>query len=156
MAIVIDTYKITDPPNKLYKTTPESTKITLTNVDPLTPCDVLNPSLICVYTSGLAAQNYAKIAAFGNRYYFIDNVSLLDGQRAILKLSVDPLMTYADDIVKCTGVCLRTEQGATYIPDNKFPILTNKRQIVLDNFDSTPFTRSPSYPYILTTIGGDT
>ena len=156
LSLTVDTYKITDPPNKLDKNLPADSKITLQNVDPIEPCDILSPTLICVYSENLCKQNYAYISGFGNRYYYIENVSVLGGQRCVIKLSVDPLKTYATDIKKCKGVCLRTEKAPTYIPDNKFPMITNKRYIELDNYPSTPFTRSPSYPYVLTTIGSDT
>ena len=156
VAITIDTYKITDAPNVVNKDLNTDTKITLNNVKPIEPCNLLTPSIVCDYTSNLSLQNYVFISAFGNRYYFITDVSVLSGNRCIINMSVDVLTTWSTGIKNSVGVCLRTETGPTYIPDNKYPLITTKRYIELDNYPDTPFSLNPSYPYVLTTIGGDT
>lgn len=149
--MTITLYNVSESPNCLTKTLSSGVQRTAA---PVEPCDFLTPTFII--DSANKGYNYCVAGEPLNRAYFINNTSLLTGQRAVISCTVDVLGTYAADIKKCVGLCLRTETAPTYIPDNKFPMLTNKRQIVLDNFDSTPFTLNPSYPYILTTIGGDT
>lgn len=153
--MTVDFYTISDANNVVVKTLPESSKYTATNVDIFKPSVIDTPRLVLGAFANMTDKNYCYIAKF-NRYYFINSITVTSAQRVVMDLTIDVLYTYADDIKKCIGLCLRTETAPTYIPDNKFPMLTNKRQIVLDNFESTPFTLSPSYPYILTTIGGDT
>lgn len=149
--MTITLYNVSESPNCLTKTLSSGVQRTAV---PVEPCDFLTPTFII--DSANKGYNYCVAGEPLNRSYFINNTSLLTGQRAAISCSVDVLGTYAADIKNCVGLCLRTETAPTYIPDSKFPMLTNKRQIVLDNFESTPFTLNPSYPYILTTIGGDT
>ena len=64
------------------------------------PCSVINPVVI-VSRSSVGKQwanvNYAYIPMF-HRYYFVDNITLQHDGLLELALSVDVLMTYADDL----------------------------------------------------------
>ena len=74
----------------------------------------------------------------------------------MLALSVDVLATYAAEIVECVGTAIRSESaGINKISDSKYPVNTCRYVLDVVNYSRTPFTRNPSSPYILTTIGGD-
>lgn len=152
--MTITFYNVTDAPNVVNKTLGEPV-YTITNARPITDCNVLNPTLIMSYTNTIASANYVKIAEFGNRYYFITNVTLMSGGRCAISCNVDVLKTYASAISACSGVCIRSESaGKTFIVDNKYPIDDTKKYVEMVKYPETPFTRIPLKPFILTTIGG--
>lgn len=151
---LVELFTITAAPNTLDKHITIGSGVTV-RAHPTQACSILNPSLIVDNANSVTGKNYLYIAAFG-RFYFIDEPIITTGQRVILPCTVDPLYSFCESIKACRGVCLRSESlGKSYFPDNKYPIQTNKRYIELKNYD-TPFTYNPSYPYVLTTIGGDT
>lgn len=100
------------------------------NCEPTHDCSVLTPKLILRYTSDLMSKNYAHIADFGNRYYYITNIDVVPGGKMIIDLSIDVLQTYSASILSCTGTVLRNEMpngfnAPTKISDSKFPIDAN-------------------------------
>ena len=145
----IKIYKTTDGNNVLDKTL--TAEKTISNVDIVEPCNVLAPAFILRYDSNALNYNYCN--AFG-RYYFITGLQVLTGRRCVISCAVDVLNTYAKKIKACKGVCIRSESiGKTFIVDNKYPIDDTKKYVELVNFPDTPFTRTPTNPFILTTIG---
>ena len=46
-----------------------------------------------------AAANYAYIPEFGGRYYFIDNITAETGGKLAYSMTVDPLKTYAAQLM---------------------------------------------------------
>ena len=149
----VELFTISAAPNVLDKNITLETGVKVT-AHPTQACSILNPSLIVDNVNSVLGKNYLYIAAFG-RFYFIDEPIITTGQRVILPCTVDALYSFKDSIRACSGVCLRSESlGMSYFPDAKYPLQTNKRYIELKNYD-TPFTYNPSYPYVLTTIGGD-
>lgn len=153
MTIVL--YNISCAPNVVNKSSFLGDPLTITNVRPNDPCDMLNPSIILDWFDGIESYNYVYISTF-DRYYFITGVTLTSGKRCVMSCAVDVLHTYHADIVKCTGTVLRSESigKPTMISDSKLPIHTNERTIDSINFPETPFTRTVGSHYILTTIGG--
>lgn len=97
--------------------------------DAYSPCDILNPTIILRYDSGILACNYAEIPIFGNRKYFIKDKSVEPGKLMYLTLAVDALETYADGIKKSPGIITRASylNHPTDVVDNQYPILTDKR-----------------------------
>ena len=97
--------------------------------DAYSPCDILNPTIILKYDSGILSYNYAEIPTFGNRKYFIKDKSVEPGKLMYLTLAVDPLETYAEGIKKSPGIITRASylEHPTDVIDNQYPILTDKR-----------------------------
>ena len=97
--------------------------------DAYSPCDILNPTIILAYDSGILAYNYAEIPIFGNRKYFIKDKSVEPGKLMYLTLAVDALETYAGGIKKSPGIITRASylNHPTDVVDNQYPILTDKR-----------------------------
>lgn len=90
------------------------------------PCDVLNPVFIISYNSNYITSNYVHVPEFG-RYYFINNINLLPGNRAELSCSVDVLMSWQSEINSVKTLISRQENaGLSTIPDSN---------IVIKNYD---------------------
>ena len=113
------------------------------------PTDILNPSFTIDIDTSLYAYNYVYIAYFG-RYYYIDNITVLDGVRMLVTCSVDVLMSFATQIKNCTVNSRRNEKNYNmYLPDDR-PVET--RYIRYSQKFPHSFTdETPSY--VLITVG---
>lgn len=88
--------------------------------------NILNPSIIIKYFSGIMTYNYCFISIF-NRYYYITNINVLSGGRVELVCEVDVLNTYATNIKALSTILVRGSVGApTMIIDNRLPIKQTK------------------------------
>ncbi len=88
--------------------------------------NILKPSIIIKYFSGVMAYNYCYISIF-DRYYFIDNIQVLSGGRVELICSVDVLNTYATEIKALNAILTRGSIGQpTMIIDNRLPLKQTK------------------------------
>lgn len=156
MAITVHIGSTADDPRTLDKTvTWIGTNDTPTDFSciPTDTCDILYPSLILAYSSAILTANYADISDFG-RKYFITDTAILTGGRIMIKLSVDVLSTYSASIKNCPCCITRNQNiGINWVPDDKLPYNTEITQTQPTNGQfTTPFTRSPSMPWILTVI----
>lgn len=160
--MIIQFYQSPDDPKKLDKTmnsigSGEATlQATVNNTDDT--ISLLSPGFILASNTSYYSATHVKAASMGNRYYFINNITLLTGGKMLIHTSVDVLKTYHEYIKLCKGTIVRSESvGApTMVADSKLPVYTNRRITVCDNFKRTPFSADIGnlYPYILTTIGG--
>ena len=74
-----------------------------------------------------AKYNYAKIPDFGDRYYFIDNISAETGGRLAYHMTVDPLMTYAQTLLNTSFFIARSEtKNSNYFLDTEKAIEVKK------------------------------
>ena len=122
--MTVTLYNITDDPRKLIKTLPQTSK-TYNTVDALDIVSVVNPTLILSYDGNYIDCNYCYVHEFG-RYYFC-KTSVDTGGRLVLTCTVDPLMSFADDIKECQACITRNEHtGIGYVVDNKLPIDPNR------------------------------
>lgn len=150
--MVIQFFKTEDAPNVVDKTL--TGEILKSNVHPVHPCSILQPTLEIDANTVLYSYNYAYIPDFG-KYYFMSPPTLTTGGKMIVQLSVDVLTTYADSIRQCSATILRTEGAPTLVPDDKLPIDSNRYFVQGIDFGATPFTNIPQSeddkPYILIT-----
>lgn len=124
----VNFYNISDDPRVLYKTTGEAI-ITPSSVTPYQPVDYVNPKLILGYNEAIHNCNYCAISwqvdTF-TRYYYIRDVELANGEKMIVHLDEDVLMTYANQIAQMPCYVLRTAQHnrvTQYIYDPQSPKL---------------------------------
>lgn len=160
--MIIQFYQSSDDPKVLDKTmnsigSGEATlQANVNNTDDT--ISLLSPAFILASNTTFYTATHIKCASMGNRFYFINNITLLTGGKMMIYCSIDVLKTYADKIKLCKGTIVRSESigKPTMIADSKLPVYTNKRITVCDNFKKTPFSADISniFPYILTTIGG--
>ena len=132
--------------------------------------DVLNPVLnVCFsnqglltpdnYTDLLYSFNYAYIDSL-NRYYFIEDISLLPIREGIqFRLKCDLLMTYRDYLKKLNLPIARYEYSQEkYLPDNNYVMNSFKTRFVRYAESTTDEAFKDigtlDKSYVLTVVGG--
>lgn len=114
-------------------------------------CDLLSPSLILNIAPGVNF-NYLQIldAPFNGRYYFVDNITIM--QNGIIKVpcNIDVLMSHKSDIKKETAILARQSNIANlYFNDPDLPI-ENRSNVSFKQFPKG--LENKAYYYLL--IGG--
>lgn len=150
--MIVKFYKTEDAPNVVDKSL--SSEVVKSNVHPVQPCNILQPTLEIDANTSLYDYNYAYIPDFV-RYYYMSAPTLTTGGKMIVQLSVDVLKTYDDSIRLCNATILRNESVPTLVPDDKLPIDSNRYFVQGIDFGQTPFSNTPQSesdkPYILIT-----
>ena len=111
---------------------------------------ILNPMFICAYDVSLFKANYLYVAYY-ERYYYINDITIIDGHRMRISAHVDVLMTYSDQILdlKCIIDKQATDKNM-YINDGSY-IITDKTFNQIVKF---PSGLLDSGEFILITAGG--
>lgn len=127
---------------KLYKNLSENNVIgkTLTQIKSVeanlkNDVSVINPTLILSYTSNILDSNYCFIPKF-NRYYFIDEIVPITGDRCIVKCRVDVLESFKEDIKSLTVILDKSQsiyKSNKYLDDGSF-VVENKDFNTIHNF----------------------
>lgn len=114
-------------------------------------CSVETPDLLLTYTSDIANCNYAYIPEWG-RYYYKKDCIVMNGNRCILSLEVDPLMSYKDGILNINCNISRCEKyKISMIPDSNVMVYGSQIEIVSFN---EAFVWSNTHSFVLTVLGG--
>ena len=93
--------------------------------------------------------NYVYIPDFG-RYYYVDNIQLLNGQRIALQLSCDVLMSHANTIRSSQCIADRSSSHVNvHLVDRTIPSRDDAR-IYVRKMAATPFTTTT---YVLQVAG---
>ena len=111
---------------------------------------VVNPTFVLSYTDSILDSNYCFIPKF-NRYYFIDEIIPITGDRSIIKCRVDVLESFKDDIKSLTAIINKQETIADKFIDDGSWIVENKDFLQSYNF-SNGFNDNGEF--ILITAGG--
>lgn len=111
---------------------------------------VINPTLVLLYADSIFESNYCFIPKF-NRYYFIDEIIPITGDRSIIKCRVDVLESFKNDIKSLTAIINKQETIADKFIDDGSWIVENKDFLQSYNF-SNGFNDSGEF--ILITAGG--
>ena len=118
--------------------------------------NIISPTLILEYFS--TDFNYCYISDF-KRYYFVNSITLLTGQRVQINLTVDVLMTYKEEIKNLTVNVLRYENIVpTFLTDSRIPIFSDTVQKVIEfpeNIFNLENPEENSKNFLLTVAGGD-
>ena len=127
---------------KLYKNLSENNVIgkTLTQIKSVeanlkNDVSVINPTLVLNYTANILDSNYCFIPKF-NRYYFIDEIVPITGDRCIVKCRVDVLESFKEDIKSLTVILDKTQsiyKSNKYLDDGSF-VVENKDFNAIYNF----------------------
>jgi hypothetical protein len=113
---------------------------------------ILKPSIIIATRN--FDFNYVYIASFG-RYYYVDNIDLMPGNRIRINCSVDVLMSHRAAINASIVMPERVSAGRSLdddlLPDNAVPFKDSAEvKIFKHNGGVTPFT---SNSYVLSICG---
>ena len=111
---------------------------------------VVNPTFVLSYTDSILDSNYCFIPKF-NRYYFIDEIIPITGDRSIIKCKVDVLESFKNDIKSLTAIINKQETIADKFIDDGSWVVENKDFLQSYNF-SNGFNDSGEF--ILITAGG--
>ena len=87
-------------------------------------CDIISPSLLLNVAPGVNF-NYLQIldAPFNGRYYFVDNITIMQNGIMRVPCSIDVLMSHKSDIKKETAILARqTNLSNLYFNDPDLPI----------------------------------
>ena len=127
---------------KLYKNLSENNVIgkTLTQIKSVeanlkNDVSVINPTFILYYTDNILQSNYCFIPKF-NRYYFIDEIVPITGDRCIVKCRVDVLESFKEDIKSLTVILDKSQsiyKSNKYLDDGSF-VVENKDFNTIHNF----------------------
>lgn len=110
-------YQVSDDKRVISKTL--GTAKTLSSCQLIEPSSVINPSFTIDIDTSIYAYNYVYIAYFG-RYYYINDITVIDGARMVVTCDVDVLMSYATQIKACTVNTRRNENNYDmYLPDDR-------------------------------------
>lgn len=91
----------------------------LTGCELTEPCSATDPEVIIDMTEGLYQYNYCYIPYF-SRYYYITEMTAIDGARMSIKCHVDPLMSFKDQILNCDVNSRCNENNYDmYLPDDR-------------------------------------
>lgn len=147
----------------LYKTSDDRRVVTKTltsiasniTIIPKEQLDILTPRIRLAWNSAYLAANYMYISDLG-RYYFISDMLLNTGHNIDIIGNVDVLMTYASQIKALEATIIRSESiGApTMYPDDKLPIIPNKKSVTSIVMPNSLHLNTPNAPnYVLTVRG---
>ena len=145
-----------DDRRNLYKTIETVEHVSSCHVKE--PCTISNPSFIIDYKAERTSCNYLYVPSW-NRYYFIDNITVLLGNRMLLSCTVDALQTYQKNIEQLQ--CCITRQELI-----QEPFLADEQMTFLETYDVinrlpyhyyshfTDVTTENKYCFILGVAGG--
>lgn len=95
---------------------------TLSNVRLLENCSLLNPSFVFKMPENIFI-NYIYVPKFG-RYYYINNMTILDNNMVQIDCSVDVLMSFKDEIKNTKQHIVRQENEYNmYMIDGRMAVL---------------------------------
>lgn len=117
-------YNNADAPNRLDKNLSSPATITVSNNGVNMELGVTRP--IITAAGNLTGYNYAKIPDFDNRYYFIDDITIIRDGISQLRLRVDVLMSFNGDIKVLPAIAKRV--GTEDNPDLFSPYIVDPRQ----------------------------
>lgn len=121
--------------------------------------NILNPTFTLGYSSRILEANYCYCDIF-KRYYYINNISVINGERMVLSCTVDPLMSFYNNFKSSMGYCIRNQNDIQpWIKDDLRPIApyTTTRVLKLDNniFNIDKASSSSSTNFLLTVSGAN-
>lgn len=156
MAFTIDIGYTTDNTYKVNKTV--SYIAQGVSIHPLSTVNQLSPVFVIDYDSRFLNANYVRATFLGRLYYC--TVSVDTAQKMYLSCSVDYLSSFA--LGNCPITVTRNGGiGApTEIPDNKLPVVPNRKHIdsktvFSPDINDTFINDIRSLNYVVTVIGGD-
>lgn len=123
-----------------------------------TPCDIDNPTFILSIDYAIN-YNYAYVPKW-DKYYFLGESTIIDGNRCTVPGKCDVLTTYADSIKELNVNVVRQETNITpYVMDGH---VTKTGRTYTENyyFSENPFSPATGalgdkFCYLLSVVGGD-
>lgn len=155
--MVANIFKTKSAPNVVNKILTEV--VTFDEVIFKEDTSLLNPTIIINGVSNdssytiedIGTSNYFSIPKV-NRYYFITDITMMNGGRVAITGKVDVLMSFKTDILGSTQLIVRQEKKTNnYLIDTDIP-LSSKKQVIEHEFGDSIVD---SGYYILAVNGGN-
>ena len=123
--MILELLSTSDPRNKVEKTTTQVASLD----GALKDGSSITDPVILVEAADLPAANYASIAAFQDRYYFIKDIRNVHNNLWEISLHVDVLMSYSSVILSSPCIVAKTasDNFNLYLPDPNFKCQQNDR-----------------------------
>lgn len=116
-------------------------------------CSIINPSFVIESSDNLSEYNYCYIPNF-NRYYFINDVTVVYNNMWQFSCHVDVLHTYSEQIKKSYAIISRQENLYNlYLPDDKL-LIECDRDVMTLGFTNPLSSASSGKSIVLTVAGG--
>lgn len=158
MAFTIDIANTTANPDKYNKTNETTVIQPNVHISPLSTINQLTPIFVVDYDSRFLNANYI-IATFLGRKYFA-TVSVDTAGRMVIQCKVDYISSF--NLSNCPITVTRNGGigKPTEIPDNKMPIIPNRKKIdsitvFSPDINTTWINDTRSLNYVVTVVGGD-
>lgn len=158
MAFTIDIANTTANPDKYNKTNDTTIIQQGVSISPLSTINQLSPVFVIDYDSRFLNANYI-IAPFLGRKYFA-TVSVDTAGRMVMQCTVDYISSF--NLSKCPITVTRNGGigRPTEIPDNKLPIIPNRKKIdsitvFSPDINTTFINDTRSLNYVVTVVGGE-
>lgn len=105
---------------------------------------VINPTIKIQTNIDLSYYNYMYITNV-KRYYFIENVEMLQGGLFSVSCSCDVLMSFKDDILNITGIVEETATDSLAMKNlpNRHYVNDSGKNIKIVRFQNKPFFETP-------------
>lgn len=125
------------------------TSLKITNATPIGEFSIQAPVLKLSYGDwSVGNANYVYIPDY-LRYYYIDDITIHSGKYVLIKCRCDVLMSFANAILNCTALCVRSETaGTNEIIDRELP-LKPKKDITVSAFKGGAFNLNTATEYSL-------
>ena len=79
---------------------------------------IITPKIELLYDESYINANYVYVPYF-NRYYYITNKTVEPGARIVIDCKCDVLMSFKDDILKCSGIVKKNQNKYNlYLPND--------------------------------------
>ena len=158
MAFTIDIANTTANPDKYNKTNETTVIQPNVSISPLSTINQLTPVFVVDYDSRFLNANYI-IATFLGRKYFA-TVSVDTAGRMVIQCKVDYISSF--NLSNCPITVTRNGGigKPTEIPDNKLPIIPNRKKIdsitvFSPDINTTWINDTRSLNYVVTVVGGE-
>lgn len=122
-------YKYTGDPNKINKNLGEPVTFTGEIIERF---DITTP-VLRIKDKGAVGFNYAVIESL-HRNYFVDNVTV-NGDVCVIRLSVDVLTTYKNDILQATATLSESENTQLFVNNrtNRYDVRPKFKKLSLES-----------------------
>ena len=150
--MTITLYKSPGERNRLSR--PMTDGVTLSSAELTDVVNIETPELLIERNDTLIGYDYAYIPAFG-RYYFLNDLQIVNGNQFKLFLESDPLMSFRSGILNSSCIAKRSTSNINpEIEDNQAAFKNIPKRIHFKMANGfTPSGSSSSWNYILT-LGG--
>ena len=97
-------------------------------MNPVDATNLLSPSFTVDYDASILTANYAEVADFNHRFYFVSPPTLIKGGRLLFKFSVD--VTQIPNFLTIIGTIRRNENVKdSPVADNMYPVKVGQQSL---------------------------